>query len=229
MTNANQIPEFKRSYQAQRALRHSSRVRVLRRILPVFGVSLVLTVLLWASIDVFFEEKIEGLSHLKDDLEIKNKVINPILTTTDEKGSPLKIQAKSATHNQDDKAEFTKPCCELNSPDGRKTTLSSDDGALDQGKKVFVYRGNVILESKTNDQDKLVFQTNSARVLLDSQDAEGDDEITGQSPMGSLTAKHGFRFDRKQQALTFKGPSKLIINQSAVRDLEPTKKEVTQK
>ncbi len=198
---------------------HSSRVKTLRRTLPFVVGIVVLIVVLWSSLDVFFEDKIDGLSDLEANIGVKNKVLKPKLQTTDEKGSPLTIEAESATHENENAATFQRPCCELKGPNGKTTKLTSDDGVLNQAERVFIYRGNVVLESSTDDEQSLTLKTKSARVLLDSQDAEGDDEVIGKSPMGTLTSKHGFRFDRKEQKIYFKGPSKLSISPQALESL----------
>lgn len=194
--------------------RHSTRVKILRRIVPVIIVFIVLVVLLWTSLDIFFEEKIEGVKGLKSEIEFQNKVMNPELRVTDDKERPVKIQAESATHDQDDAAHFEKPCCELEGDNGNKSKLTADEGLLDRVENVFTYRGNVVLDVPIPDQSHVILKTKSARVFLDSRNVDGEDEIHIEGPMGTLTSKNGFRFDHNKQKLTLKGPSRLKLQTS---------------
>ena len=186
-------------------------VSILRKAVPLSVAFIVLLVLMWTSIDIFFEEKIEGLTDLKPHLEFHNKVMNPKLQTTDKDGQPVTIKAKTGVHSKDSQAVLEKPCCELERSDGKKISLSADTGVLDQNQKVFVYRGNVVVATKTKNGEAIELKTKSAKILIDQQDVEGQDVVEGTTPMGTLTAKHGFRFEKKQHTLSFKGPVEMTI------------------
>tara|TARA_R110002095_G_scaffold63947_4_gene53938 strand:- start:289 stop:942 length:654 start_codon:yes stop_codon:yes gene_type:complete len=191
----------------KRSKKHTGRVRILRRFLPIIALLAVLAVLLWSSFETFFENKIEGIPDKARNLVTHNKVLNPRLNSTDSKGNPYKIEAKNATQIDGSKAILEKPCCEIVGQKGQQIKLRSDKGSLNQKQQTFSYEENVHLETS----DGYVFETNKAEVDLKTQSVTGKDPITGQGPAGQITAKEGFYLDKKSQELHFKGPTHLII------------------
>ena len=73
----------------KRSKNHTSRVRWLRRFLPIIGGIAILSVLLWSSFETFFEKKIDGIPEVARNLVKHNKVMNPRIKSTDSKGKPL--------------------------------------------------------------------------------------------------------------------------------------------
>ena len=200
----------------RRSKKHTGRVRILRRFLPITALLAVLAVLLWSSFETFFEKKIEGIPDKARHLVTQNKVLNPRMNSTDSKGNPYKIEAQNATQIENSKAVLEKPCCEIVGSKGQQIKLKSDTGLLNQEKQTFAYEGNVQLET----DDGYVFDTKKAKVDLKTQSVTGKDPIQGTGPAGNITAQEGFYLDKKSQELHFKGPTRLIIHPK-----EATKKE----
>jgi len=198
----------------KRSKKHTGRVRILRRFLPVAALLAVLAVLLWSSFETFFEKKIEGIPDKARNLVTRNKVLNPRMNSTDSKGNPYKIEAQNATQIENSKALLEKPCCEIVGSKGQQIKLKSDTGLLNQEKQTFAYEGNVQLETN----DGYVFETEKAKVDLKTQSVTGKDPIQGTGPAGKIAAKDGFYLDKKSQELHFKGPTRLTIHS------EPTEK-----
>lgn len=201
----------------KRSQRHTGRVKILRRFLPLTAFIAVLAVLLWSSFETFFEKKIEGIPDRARSLITHNKALNPRINSTDSKGNPYKIEAKSATQVEGAKAILEKPCCEIVGHKGQQIKLRSDQGFLDQKTQTFTYEGNVHLETS----EGYIFETKKVEVDLKSQRVTGQDPVQGQGPAGHITAQDGFSVDKKSQELHFNGPTHLVIY--------PQKKETMEK
>lgn len=200
----------------KRSEKHTDRVRVLRRFLPIAGFLAVLAVLLWSSVDTFFEKKIEGIPDKARNVVTHNKVLNPRMNSTDSKGNPYKIEAENATQIKGSKAILEKPCCEIVGSKGQQLKLKSDTGLLNQEKKTFAYEGNVKVETN----DGYVFETKKAKMDLKTQTVTGKDLVQGVGPAGKITAEEGFYVDKKSQELHFKGPTRLIIHSKSTEKKE---------
>jgi lipopolysaccharide export system protein LptC len=200
----------------KRSKKHTGRVRILRRFLPIAALLSVLAVLLWSSFETFFEKKIDGIPDKARNIVTHNKVLNPRMNSTDSKGNPYKIEAENATQIEDSKAILEKPCCEIVGSKGQQIKLKSDTGLLNQEKQTFAYEGDVQLET----DDGYVFETKKAKVDLKTQSVTGKDFIQGAGPAGNITAKDGFHVDKKSQELHFKGPTRLTINPKSTEKKE---------
>ena len=195
----------------KRSKTHTGRVKWLRRVLPLVGLVAIFSVLLWSSFETFFEKKIDGIPDKARNLIKHNKITNLRLNSTDSKGNPYKIKAESGTQDNEVKASFKKPCCEIVGPKGQQIKLKSDKGLLNQDDQKFVYDKNVHLKTS----DGYSFDTEQAIVDLESQNITGKSPVTGKGPAGKITSKKGFFLDKKTQEFHFKGPTKLTIHPDA--------------
>jgi Uncharacterized protein conserved in bacteria len=190
--------------------KHTMRVRKLRRILPFFALLSVAVVLLWSNIAHLFEKKIDGLPEAVNQLTLHNEVANLRMVSTDDKGNPFKIQAQSATQSGTAQANFSHPVGEFLLASGQTVSLTADQGMMNQGDHQVTYSGHVVL--KTDDGYQM--ETECAVMNLKEQKAEGQVPIQGFGPQGKIYAQAGFCLEKKSSLLTFKGPTRLIIDQS---------------
>ena len=197
----------------QNSKTHTNRIKLLRKWFPIFAGLLIMVVLLWTTLDRFFEKKIEGLPEVVGKIEVRNEVLKPQMVSTDESGNPFKILAEKAVQTGDAQVEFQEPCCEMIGKKGRKLTLKSAQGVLDQEKSTFTYEKDVNLEAS----DGYKLQIDGAIVDMKSQVITSNNELNGSGPAGSISAKDGVVFDKKKNKIHFKGRTKLVLNPSNKR------------
>lgn len=186
---------------------HSSRVRILRKIIPLSGLGLIILVIAWPISKQFFDKQFDDIPLVSKKMILENRLINPQIVDSDDKNQPYKIAAESSIQVQNNQSELVKPHGEITAHENTNYEISSDQGHYDQEKKVITYENNVVLTTSQGYE----FKTPKAWLHLKTYIAEGNDPVVGVGPAGQIEASDGFMLDKDAKLLYFKGKTKLIL------------------
>jgi len=170
--------EPRRTLTLEAARRHSSRVRLLRRLLMVVAAGTV-GVLIWA-----FSQQPPTTFHDVDPSE-SVKMINPRYSGQTEDGLPFYLTAKEAVRPtlDENKVELLNPVLEFyRVANAKKSLVIADKGTYDDVKKVLNLRASVEL----NTDDGYECRTTHARIFAKTKTIEGDEPIACTGAFGNV-------------------------------------------
>ena len=198
--------------------RHTRRVAVLKRLLPVIGVSLLLLIAIWPRLEPFWERMRISFPaiDLRDAQELR--MINPRYSGIDREGRPFVIIAASARQIPDrqDLVSLQAPVAEMTLRSGAHVHATSVSAVYQSQASLIDMFGDVTVTH----QDGTRFVTQSARVNTAQNSAEGNDPVAGHGPAGSVKAQ-GFRILDKGDTIIFTGNADMLLN--GARKIAPTR------
>ena len=181
------------------ATRYTRFVRRMKRILPISAFAVIFAVLAF-----FFVERAPqqlALTYDKlggaDDLAM----VNPRLTGVDEKGNPFVITASRAVQDPKDakRATLTTIEADMNTEQGWLNARAAS-GVVDMTAQQLELSGGIELFTDTG----YTLRTDRAGVDLARNIMQGDREVSGQGPLGTMRADR-FRYDHPAGRLTLEG------------------------
>lgn len=190
----------------QRNMEYLQMVRLLRKILPGIVLVLVLAIILWPKIDEYLNAVPSKLSRIEEYLQMKNKLLNPKMSSLDEHGRPYTIKAAAAIQIDKETADFEKPDNALLLEGGHEVKITADKGHFSEGSHLLEYHENVTLK----DNEGYELRTQDACLDLKTKTAEGHVPVAGNGPTGRIEAQ-GFKVDQEGNRIHFTGKSHLVI------------------
>jgi lipopolysaccharide export system protein LptC len=189
--------------------RHTWRVAVLKRVLPAIGVSLLLLIAMWPRLVPVWERMRFSVPpiDLRDAQQLR--MVNPRYSGMDREGRPFVVTAASGRQIPDrqDLMSLQAPVAEIKLRSGAKVWATSISAVYQSQANMLDLFGDVTVTH----QDGTRFLTQSARVNVAQDSAEGSDPVSGHGPAGEIKAQ-GFRIIDKGNTITFTGNADMLLN-----------------
>ncbi|MGE0258928.1 MAG: LPS export ABC transporter periplasmic protein LptC [Alphaproteobacteria bacterium] len=196
--------------------RHTWRVAVLKRVLPAIGVSLLLLIAMWPRLVPLWERMRFSFPpiDLRDAQELR--MVNPRYSGIDREGRPFVVTAASGRQIPDrqDLMSLQAPVAEIKLRSGAKVWATSISAVYQSQANMLDLFGDVTVTH----QDGTRFLTQSARVNVAQDAAEGSDPVSGHGPAGEIKAQ-GFRIIDKGDTIIFTGRADMLLN--AAKNVTP--------
>lgn len=187
---------------------HSRRVALLKRILPAIGLSLILLVAVWPRLAPLLERIRFTLPaiDLREARELK--MLNPRYLGTDRENRPFVVTAAAGQQVPDNAnlMSLEKPKADLQAHNGATVTVTAATGIYQSQAQVLDLFGSV----KLVHQNGTEFTTDTARLNVANNSAQGDDPVEGHGPSGDVKAQ-GFRIYDKGDTLIFTGNADVVL------------------
>jgi lipopolysaccharide export system protein LptC len=189
--------------------RYSRRVAMMKLALPAIGIGLLLMVTIWPRVAPLFDRLRFAAIDLKEARELR--MINPRYAGTDRSGHPFVVTAAVGRQvpARNDLMALDQPRADLKSHSGATIVVTADSGVYQSQTQFLDMFGNVTLTHENG--TKIV--TNSARLDVANNAAEGHDPIEGHGPSGDIKAQ-GFQALDKGDIVIFTGKSDLWLRSS---------------
>jgi lipopolysaccharide export system protein LptC len=188
--------------------RHSRRVALLKRVLPAIGLALLLLIAVWPRLAPLWERMrlIFPAIDLREARELR--MINPRYSGADRLGRPFVVTAAVGRQVPDrqDLVSLETPQANLKTHRGADIVVTAATGIYQSQVQLLDLFGQVTLVH----QDGTRFVTDSARVDVANNTAEGSDPIAGEGPSGNVKAD-GFRILDKGDTIIFTGKSDMLL------------------
>lgn len=187
---------------------HSNRIKFLRKLLPIIAIFLVVMIFIWPAAKRLLEGAMEDFPKISKELIVENKVINPRIISTDNKGQPYEMRADSASQVDKQKTDMSHPKSTMTMAQGGKVEINSNKGIFDKNTNCMTYQDDVKLQTS----EGYKFSAQKVDVDVKEQYARCDDPIQGDGPGGKIEAQGGIDFDKHTNKMYFKGQTRLILN-----------------
>jgi lipopolysaccharide export system protein LptC len=188
--------------------RHSRRVALLKRVLPAIGLALLLLIAVWPRLAPLWERMrlIFPAIDLREARELR--MINPRYSGADRLGRPFVVTAAVGRQVPDrqDLVSLETPQANLKTHRGADIVVTAATGIYQSQVQLLDLFSQVTLVH----QDGTRFVTDSARVDVANNTAEGSDPIAGEGPSGNVKAD-GFRILDKGDTIIFTGKSDMLL------------------
>jgi lipopolysaccharide export system protein LptC len=196
-------------WRAQRADdRYSRCVALLKRALPVLGVTLLVLVAVWPRLGPLLETVRLGLPiiDLREARELR--MLNPRYAGVDRFNRPYVVTSAVGRQvpNRDDLMSLEQPRAEMTMHRGAVVVVTAATAMYQTQAQLLDLFGEVNLVHQNGTR----FVTKTARVDVSASTAEGHDPVTGHGPSGDITAQ-GFRVLDKGNTVIFTGTSNLLL------------------
>ncbi|MEE8393295.1 MAG: LPS export ABC transporter periplasmic protein LptC [Rhodospirillales bacterium] len=187
---------------------YSRFVSMMKYLLPMVAAVLVIMVVAWPYLSAKDTHFRIGFSSLKPGDREDPAMINPRYLTTDKSSQLFSITADLAKNllNGNAEVELEMPKADIILEDGTWLVLTAETGIFGRESKTLDLLGDVNLFHDSGYE----FNTSKVSVDLAKGIAEGNEQVKGQGPFGSLTAE-GFRLKDKGKTIEFTGKSKLVM------------------
>jgi lipopolysaccharide export system protein LptC len=187
---------------------HSRRVARLKFILPVIGAALLMLVVAWPRLAPLWERMRFAIPaiDLREARELR--MLNPRYAGTDRENRPFVITAAVGRQVPDrsDLMSLEQPRAEMKMHNGAVVVLTAATGIYQSQTQLLDLFGDVTV---TRD-DATRFTSDTARVDVAHNTAQGDDPVEGHGPTGDIKAK-GFRIFDNGGTIVFTGRSDLLL------------------
>jgi len=187
---------------------HSRRVALLKRVLPAIGIALLLLVAVWPRLAPLLERIRLALPaiDLREARELR--MLNPRYTGTDRENRPFVLTAAVGQQvpDRDDLMSLEKPRADLKTHAGAVVVVTADTGIYQSKAQLLDLFGNVTMVHENGSK----FVTETARLNVADNSAQGDDPVEGHGPQGDIKAQ-GFRIYNKGDDLLFTGNADLVL------------------
>jgi len=191
--------------------RHSRRVALLKRVLPIFGVALLALVTIWPRLVPWLDSVRFGLSviDLRDAHELR--MLNPRYAGVDRFNRPYVVTSAVGrqTPSRDDLMSLERPRAEMTMRSGARVVVTASAALYQSQAQLLDLSGDVNLVHENGTR----FVTSSAHVDVAADTAAGGDPVTGRGPSGDITAQ-GFRVADQGNTVFFTGKSNLLLRGS---------------
>lgn len=175
--------------------------------LRIFFISLAATSISLLLGHAFFQALLSESQSSTAMAEVNNvRMLNARFTGRDKQGQAFVITSASALQNPSNPelVELETPTFE----DGLNGLILAREGIYDRGLGTLNLQGRVTLNDTTGN----IFETNSAEVFVEDQRVVGLEPISGEGPMGMLTASSFEIFD---------GGDRVVLRGDVVSRIEP--------
>lgn len=191
--------------------RHSRRVALLKRILPAIGFALLLLIALWPELAPLWNRMRLAFPaiDLREARELR--MIAPRYAGIDRLGRPFVVTAKVGVQVPDrqDLMSLQGPRADIKSRHGDDVVITAATGVYQSQAQLLDLFGEVTLTHQNG--TRLV--TNSARIDVANNTAEGSEAVEGHGPSGDVTAA-GFRILDRGDTIVFTGKSDLLVRET---------------
>lgn len=189
-------------------IRHSRVVYTLKFLLPALAAGLLALTVSWPLI----HGQEGGLINLPATVKDKDdpNMVNPKIYGMDKDNQPYSVTAKTAFQQSARVIAFDQVAGELALSGGSWIAVLAGKGVLDMEKKLLSLSGEVVTYVNGKDGDSFEITTSEVNADLTSKILEGDKPVSVVSNIGSFSGQ-GFRYDKAQGKIIFKGPVKLRI------------------
>jgi len=192
---------------------YSRRVALLKRTLPAIGVFLLLLIAVWPRLAPIWERMRFAFPaiDLREARELR--MLNPRYAGTDRLGRPYVVTA-AVGHQVPDRQDLMSlesPRADMKSHGGAQIVLTADTGVYQSQAQLLDLFGNVALAHENGTR----FVTNTARLDIGRNSAEGSDPIEGHGPSGDIKSQ-GFRIYDKGDTVIFTGKSDMLLKGAKV-------------
>lgn len=190
--------------------RHSRRVALLKRVLPVIGAILLVTVAVWPQLGPFWESVRLGFPvDLREARELR--MLNPRYAGIDRFDRPYVVTSAIGRQvpNRDDLMALERPRAEMTMRPGALVVMTAATAMYQAQAQLLDLFDDVTLVHENGTR----FVTKTAHVDVSANIAEGHDPVSGRGPSGDIAAQ-GFRILDKGDRVIFTGKSNLLLKGS---------------
>ncbi len=191
----------------KKSVRHTYRVKKLRRLLPVGAMFLICITFLWSYIVAFLEKPIEGISRYTK-LDLKNEATNIMLSSTDSNNNPFQIFANKIRQIDGTMYELTNPQSTLVMRNGEKINMLAQVAVFDKSLNNITYSDFIL---KHSGGIKLNTCTSIHQINKDLLYSDKPTVITLSN--GTINSDKGFSLNKTAETLNLLGKTKIVINQ----------------
>lgn len=188
--------------------RYSRRVTLLKRVLPVVGLTLLSLVAVWPRLGPLLESVRLGFPviDLREARELK--MVNPRHAGIDRYNRPYVLTSAIGRQmpNRDDLMSLEQPRAEMTVHPGALVVVTAATAVYQSHAQLLDLFDNVNLIHENGTR----FVTQRAHADLSNNTAKGDDPVSGHGPSGDITAQ-GFRILEKGDTIIFTGKSDLLL------------------
>ena len=188
--------------------RHSRRVALLKRLLPAIGVALLLLVAIWPRLTPLWERMrlTWPAIDLRDARELR--MVNPRYAGIDRLGRPFVVTAAVGRQVPDrqDLMSLEAPQAVMKVRDDAEIVVTAALGIYQSQAQLLDMFGGVTLVHQNGTR----FVTDSARVDVGRDTAEGSAPVEGHGPSGDIKAQ-GFRILDRGDTIVFTGRSDMLL------------------
>ena len=183
-------------------------VGCMKVVLPAIAAALILLIVVWPQLDGDDSRFRISVSDLSAGLAENLTMLNARFDGMDEKNQPFSVTADQATQTPEraNVIELAFPKADITLASGAWLALEAQEGLFDREAKVLELNGGVFLFHDKGYE----LTTESARVDLETNVAEGFDSVSGQGPFGSVRSQ-GFRVLDRGAQVNFLGKSKMVL------------------
>jgi len=193
---------------AKQLLGYSRLVARAKRILPLAAALPLVVIAIWPYLSTSFARISDSFPRFDPSQVADLRMVNPRYSGIDREDRPFTITAITAFQNNgnNDLMALEQPKAHFQSQSGAWVTIGGDTGLYQAQAHFLDLTGNVVLSH----QKGYVFHTNSARIDLQDDAAEGNDPVVGVGPSGSVRGD-GFRALHNGESVVFTGHAQLIM------------------
>ena len=187
---------------------YSRFVGTAKRLLPLVALGLLLLVAVWPRLEVRLD-RFSLMPRLDPRLAHDLRMINAHYTGVDRDNRPYVLTADAAeqfSNDVNDLIGLEGPKADLTTAGGGWFEASAYTGTYQPQSKILDLFGNVSVYAERGDE----FHTDSARLDLVHDTAQGDEHMTGQGPFGHVKAD-GFRILDHGATIVFTGRADLYL------------------
>jgi lipopolysaccharide export system protein LptC len=190
---------------------YSRRVAMLKRVLPIVGLTLLTLVAIWPRLGPLLESVRLGfpLIDLREARELR--MLNPRYAGIDRYNRPYVVTAAVGRQvaNRDDLMALERPRAEMMMHHGALVVVSAATAMYQAQAQLLDLFDDVTLVHGNGTR----FVTRTAHIDVAADTAEGHDPVSGQGPSGEVTAQ-GFRILDKGNTVIFSGKSNVLLKGS---------------
>lgn len=208
--------EVARARAIRDAQRHSIRVRWLRRLLPVAAAMGLSSYVLFANQSVTVGNMTASISGLQ--LESDRVVmLNPLLEGVTDNTGLYKVTAARAIQNlaTPDAIELEEITANLDHPDGRVITMTSDKGQFSTKLQTLELRGKIVVKSSDGMEARLA----SADVDMKGQQVVSNSPVEVRMPAGRVRSQR-LVIDMSKQTMSFRERVRVVLRPDAAQAAE---------
>jgi lipopolysaccharide export system protein LptC len=190
---------------------HSRRVALLKRVLPATGLALLLLIAVWPRLAPLWD-RIRLSFPAIDMREARQlRMVDPHYAGVDRLGRPFLVTAAVGRQVPDrqDLMSLEAPRADMKMHADADVVVTSATGIYQSQTQLLDLFGGVTMVH----QDGTRFVTDTARVDVVHNAAEGSDPVEGHGPSGDVKAQ-GFRIIDKGDTIIFTGKSDLLLKQA---------------
>lgn len=182
----------------------------LKVILPLTIIVILALIFAWPKIVKLFADHNEPKTIeriLKENPLLEDKVINPKLSSLDNKGRPFLIEAQYATHLNDPVSQFIQPSGNLKLEDGSTMSFKGGRGTYYKEKEMLEVFENVSVKTDKGYDLK----TDYMKLFPKDNIGEGDKPVHGLGPGGETITAEGFKITNKGDIIEFLGKTQITL------------------